>query len=139
MIIYTEYESEQVIFVIPDIVEPEETGSIMDKYKMRVEDGMYKYFPRNFILRCNEITVYDYSTENWKGLKNRYIGLDNQWHSGTIDSRMNRVFKLATFHNGDEFSPYGDKTDFKVLKINLNESTNFFEFLRSIDEVYRFF
>lgn len=139
MILYTEYESEQVIFVVPHIEEPEESGSIMDKYKMRVQDGMYKYFPRTFILRCNEITVYDYTTDSWKGLKNRYSAVDTHWHFGTIDSRMNNVFKLATFHNGVDFSPYGDRTDFKVLKINLINTPNFFEYLRSIDEVYRFF
>ena len=140
MIIYTNYgHDEEVIFIVPPIVEEYNSASVFERFNERMTNGMYRYFSRSFVLHCNEITVYNYCTEQYLELKNRRIPVDNSWQYGTIAGRLKKSLKLATFHNGEEFSAFGHKTDFRTITISPESTENLEEYLRNLDEIYRFF
>lgn len=141
MILYTNYvQGREIIFIVPPIVEEQsDESSIFERFNTRMTTGMYRYFPRSFVLSCEEITVYDPSTEQSFMLKNRRIPIDRCWKHGIITERLNKSFELATFYNGIPFTPDGDKTDFKVITINPRSFENLEDYLGALDEIYSFF
>lgn len=137
MIIYTNFkQDEEVIFVVPSINWEEIKN---DKFINHIAAVSYRYFSRNFVLHCNEITVYDLCTEQYMGLKNRKMPVDNTWKAGTIATRLKKNFELGTYHNGIEFCPFGDKTDFRTITVTPYSTENLEEYLRTLDEIYHFF
>lgn len=140
MIIYTNFgTNEEVVFIVPPIVEEHNSSSVFDRFNERMSNGMYRYFSRTFVLHCNEITVYDFCTEQYLELKNRRRPLDTGWQRGTIAARLKKNFKLGTFHNGEEFSPFGYRTDFRTITVHPESTENLEEYLRNLDEIYHFF
>lgn len=138
MIIYTKLNNEEIVFMVPPIME-ELTGSVFDRFQQRMTNGMYQYFSTPFVLLCNEITLYNFSTEQYLELKNRGNAIDKKWKSGTIASRLKNTFELGTFHNGKKFLPWGCRTDFCTITIDPNSTENLEEYLRALDEIYNFF
>lgn len=141
MIIYTNFgNGQEVVFIVPPISEEHnDSTSLMQRFNERMTTGMYRYFSRSFVLHCDEITVYDPCTEQYMGLKNRRFPVDKTWKFGTIAARLKKNFELGTFHNGKEFSPFGDRTDFRTITVSPESTENLEEYLRTLDEIYHFF
>lgn len=141
MIIYTNFgQDEEVVFIVPPIVEEQnDNSSVFERFNERTMNGMYRYFPRSFVLHCTEITVYNPCTEQYMGLKNRKIPVDKGWKCGTIATRLKKNFELGTFHNGKEFTPFGYGTDFRTITVSPDSTENLEDYLRTLDEIYHFF